>query len=187
MSLYAVADKYRALQQRMIDGDGYSIDTETGEAMTQEAADALIQSEIMNLMNDQAEGAEVAIKLIREAEALNAAADAEIKRIDELIKSRKRRIQYAKDAMRESMEATNINRIETPIGNVTLAKGSLKTIVKDEAALINLSLEDGFEQCVKVEVLRKLVLKEVKLLIEAGKISDEIAAIERGENSIRIK
>lgn len=187
MSLYSVGEKYKWLQQRMIDGDGYTIDLETGETLTQEEADAVVQQEIMALMDNQAEGAEIAIKMIRELEALNAAAKAEIERINDLIKSRKRRIGYAKIGMRKSMEATNIQRIETPVGNVTLAKGSLKTLVKDEAALIELSLEDGFEQCVKVEVVRKPVLKEIAALIKSGEIPEDIAVQERGESSIRIK
>lgn len=187
MALYDVGQKYKNLQQRMIDGDGYTIDSETGEALTQEQADHIVQQEIMGLMDDQAEGAEVAVKMIRELEALNDAAKAETDRIAELIKSRERRIQYAKNGMRESMEATDIKRIETSVGNVTLAKGSLKTLIKDEAALIELSLEDGFEGCVKVEVVRKPVLKEVAALIKEGKISEDVATQERGENSIRIK
>lgn len=187
MSLYTVADKYKALQQRMIDGDGYAIDTETGDTMTQEEADALIQAEIFELMSDQAEGAEVAIQMIREAEALNIAADLEVKRIGELIKSRKRRIQYAKDAMRESMEGTNVNRIETSLGNVTLAKGAESVVIKDEAKLLELSLDEKYAECVKIETVRKPVKAEIKALIKSGEMPEDIAALERGQSSIRIK
>jgi len=177
MEIYKVAEQYRALKN-LLNSEG-------------EEADGLreaVEEAFTELMQDQANGAEVAVQVIREAEALSAAVKLEIDRLAILLKSRNDRIDRAKNAVRLSMIATDTQSIETTLGKFSLRMGSEKAVVHDEAALIQLSIDDELcAQAVKIEVVRKAFLPEVKRLIKENLIPESIAALVRGDKTLTLK
>lgn len=175
MEIYKIAEQYRELKNLLNSDDGEGLQEATQEAF-------------FELMQDQANGAEIAVKLIREAEALNVAATIELDRIKSLIEARKSRIERAKSAVMRSMSATNTKSIETTLGKFSLREGSERTIVNDETALFELAMSDEkIADSVKVELVKKPVLAEIKRLIKEKLIPENIASIVRGEKTLTLK
>lgn len=174
--MYEIPQKYRELSD-MLAGAG---DDEGLEEALQEA--------LSELMQDQAQGAEIAAKIIREAEALNDAANIEMERIKALSDRRKARIDRAKDSVLSSMLATGTKSIETSIAVFSVMNGRESTRVHDQEALELLAMDDlEVSDAIKVEVVKKPVLKEIKALIASGKIPEEIASQVRGDKTLKIK
>jgi hypothetical protein len=154
----------------------------------EEGLEDAINEAFSELMQDQAQGAEVAAKIISEAEALNAAAKFEMERIKALSDKRKARIDRAKASVLSSMLATNTKSIESSIAVFSVMNGRESTKVHDHEALELLAMEDiEVSDAIKVEVVKKPVLKEIKALIVAGKIPEEIASQVRGDKTLKIK
>lgn len=174
--IYNIPDEYKKLKQLMVELDG------------EEGAEEAITEAFNDLMSDQANGAEVAARLIREAEALNQATKLELERITAVVKNRAARIASAKEAVRATMVATETKTIETALGKFSIRKGSEKTVVKDEEALFSLAIDDEeVSEAVKVETVRKPILKILKKLIEDDKIDSKIAVIQTGDPTIQFK
>ena len=178
--MYEITEKYRELSEILASSDD---DAEGLEEALQEA--------FSELMQEQAQGAEVAAKIIRLAESLNTAAKLEADRIKLIIDRRKSRIDRAKKTVLESMIATNINSIETSIATFSIMKGRESTKVHDIEALekivLNAEFGDELENAINVEVIKKPVLKVIKALIADGKIPEEIASQVRSEKTLKIK
>jgi K+-sensing histidine kinase KdpD len=139
-------------------------------------------------MDDQNKGAEIAAKLIFEMEAMNAAAAIEINRIKLIMSSRERRIDAAKNRVRESMLATGIKNIETPIAKFTLAEGSIRTEIFNEDELEKLCIErEELSPALNIKIVKSFDKKLIKQFINDGIISTEIANNIRGEKTLRIK
>lgn len=175
--IYNIPSEYRKLNE-ILESEG-----DESEGL-QEA----IQEAFLELMQDMANGAEVAVKIIRSAEAMNAALDFEIDRLAKIKNARKLRIDNAKNAVRSAMVATDTQKIETTLGTFSLRKGSERTEIVDLEALIQLSIDnEEAAESVKVEVVRKPVAKEVKRLIQAGIIEESIAKLVRGDKTLTLK
>lgn len=175
--LYEIPSKVRELQLMMSNSEHDS------ENMIEN-----MQAAFADLMNDQAEGAETAMRLIRNEEAFIAGLSVEIVRLKEILSTRKARVDNAKDGVRKSMILTDTTLIETTIGSFHIRKGSERTVVHDEARLIELCVEnEELEGTVKIEVIKKPVLKEVKKAIKSGLISEDVASLQRGDPTISVK
>lgn len=177
MEIYKVAEQYRELKN-LLNSEG-----DDSEGLAEAVEEAFLE-----LMQDQANGAEVAVKIIREAEALSSAVDIEIKRLKDILTARDARISRAKEAVRLSMVATDTQSIETTLGKFSLRMGSEKTVVHDESALIEMAVSDlNVESAVKIEVVRKPFLPEVKRLIKEKLIPESIASLVRGDKTLTLK
>ena len=177
MNIYNVANEFKGLKAIL-----------NSEGEGQEGLQEAVAEAFMELMKDQANGAEVAVQVIREAEALTAAVTIERDRLTAMIESRKNRIASAKNSVRESMIASDTSSIETTLGVFILRKGSEKTVVHDVDALIELSIENNdVSEAVKIEVVRKPVLAVVKKLIQSSLIPESIASLVRGDKTLTLK
>lgn len=171
--IYDIPERYRAIMSMESDDEGM-----------QEA----ISNAIADLMTEQADGAEIAAKMIAEMSTINDALSAEIDRLKTLKARRENRCESLKDSVRASMIATGINSIETSVGTFKLRAGSERTVINDESALIELATSDErFSECIKCEVITKPVLASIKPMIKSGLIPDAVASIVRGDPTISIK
>ena len=100
------------------------------------------------------------------------------KKIDQKIKSRKNRIEYLKDYLRENMEATGIKKIECPLFSISCVKGRDVVAVTDVEALS----DEYIRLTVKEEPDKKKILEDLK----AG-TTVQGAIISQAKSSIRIK
>gem|GEM_PF-5322146 len=158
------------------------------EGDNQEGLQEAIEQAFSDLMNDQANGAEVAARLIREQEAYNVATDIEIKRLQDIVRARKLRVDRAKNAVKISMIYSDTKSIETTIGKFSLGEGSESTAIHNEDLLVSFSIEnEEAAEAVKIDTVRKPDKKEIKRLIKLGVIPAEIASLVRGEKSISFK
>jgi membrane glycosyltransferase len=171
--IYDIPERYRAIMSMSSEDEGMA------EA---------ISNAIDELMSEQADGAEIAAKMIAEMRAINDALSAEIDKLKTLKARRENRCESLRECVRKSMIATGINSIETSVGTFKLRAGSERTVVNDETALVDLATSDErFSECIKCEVITKPVLASIKHLIKSGLIPDAVASIVRGEPTISIK
>lgn len=87
-----------------------------------------IQNIVKKLIEDKSEGI---IAIVRELDLSAENIDSEIARLKELKDRKKRRIDSLKGYVLECMQAMEVKKIETHLGNMTVRKGSGKLIVDD--------------------------------------------------------
>lgn len=171
--IYDIPARYRELMSMQSDDEGM---------------EEAIENALSELMSEQADGADIAAKMIAEMNAINAAMTEEIERLRMIKLRREYRCGALKNAVLQSMLATGIRSIETTTGTFKIRAGSERTVINDEPALIELATKDDrFSECIKCEVITKPVLANIKPMIKDGLIPESIAAVVRGENTISFK
>lgn len=118
-SLYSLTGKYRALAQLLNAGD---YDPET-------VRDTIEASGLPDDIAQKVQGCEM---VARTLEADNPAIDAEIKRLQELKKSRQAKADALRKYALENMLACDIQRIDAPLFSISIARNPPKVEVFDE-------------------------------------------------------
>ena len=178
--MYKVSEKLRELKARLIDIDGDTLDVETGEVLGAEDA-ATLEAQLMHeLLSDQADGAEAALKIIKELEALSIGAKSEIDRLTVINAARKSKIERLKDSVRISMLDTDQQSIETTVGTFKINKGRESVIVNDQSKLP--------AEFIRTKVTESADKTAIKNAIKGGDFDLPSAAeIVRGEPTLSIK
>lgn len=181
--MYSVKDKHSDIKRRIIDVDGEKLDTETGEVMGEDAAQQLMAELMAELLSDQADGAETALKIIKELEAFNTALDVELERLSAIKASRKSKIERIKDSVRAGMIDTGMQTIDTALGAFKLNKGRESVVVHDFD-----KLKAERPEFVRVKVTESPDKKALGAAIKGGDFDAfDIASKVRGETTLSIK
>jgi hypothetical protein len=119
MPLYTLAQEYRALADRLADGD---FDEKA-------IADTMEASGLPEQIGEKAQGCEM---VARTFEADIPTIDAEIKRLQELKKARQARADALRDYLLRNMIASDIQALECPLFRLSVAKNPPAVEVFDE-------------------------------------------------------
>jgi hypothetical protein len=165
INIYSMPEKYKFLES-MLDDDS------EGAREAFDNARECMQDELLEV-------SEYYSKAISNINALNEGAQSEVERINSLIKSRKEKVSKIKSALLDAMISTGLNKITTSIHTLSVREGSKKTVIHDESLIP--------DSCMDVKTVIKPLLKEVKKLIEEGKINSDAAEIVRSDKTLTIK
>ena len=158
MKLYELTGQYLALQQL---ADNPDIDlTDTLEGLTGE-----IELKAQGLL-----------QVVRGIEADIEAVDTEIKRLQEIKKTRQNRIDSLRDYLRFNMQQSGITSIKCPLFSITLAAGRDVAVITDESKLPR-------------DLLRITESPDKAAILAALKAGNEISGAHLGKSqeSLRIK
>lgn len=164
MTMYELTGEFRLLQELADDPD---TDAE------------VFRDTLEGLLGEIEEKANGYACVIRNIEADSAALDAEIKRLQELKRSRAAKVDAMKAVLKEAMIATGKTKFSTPLFSFAVAKNP-PSVVLDEQYIENIPEEYLIPQEPKVD---KAKLKDD---LKAGKDLEGIAHLEQG-TSVRIK
>ena len=178
--MYKVSENLRKIKSRLIDIDGETLDIETGEIMSREDAEILERELMQQLLSDQENGAEAAIKLIKELESLNIGTKAEKDRLSIIEKNRSLKIDRLKDSVRISMINTDQNSIETTVGTFKINKGRESVVIRDQSKIPS--------EFIRKKVTESADKAAIKSAIKGGDFDlPEAAELIRGEPTLTIK
>lgn len=155
MKFYDVAKDYIERMEYLEQG----INAETGE-MTDNSNQLAIWTE--ELAQDLKDKSANVIAVVRNQELTIEALDNEIKRLQAMKDSIKKKLDKFKTYIKSSMLTNNIEKIETPIGTIKFTK-SISTEIYDESLI-----DSRFKEIVTTEKISK---EKIKAALKAGKKS----------------
>lgn len=166
MNLYEIPDKYISLMEIMEDCE---------EANLKEAIENSMEDIKDNLSECLADLAKVIINIRSGIDARNS----EIARLSAISQREENKLNHIKSTIKAAMIATEVKNIKTDLLSFSIQKGRESTKVFDESRLS--------DEYLKVEIISKPILKDVKKGIEAGLIPEDVAKIVVGEPSLSVK
>ncbi len=170
MKIYEITSEFRNLEELY----EMAIDIETGEIIDAEALEEL-EIGVKNQLSKKSEGV---IKYLQNSAILLDGIDGEIKRLQALKKSGKKKIENFKEYIVRNMETSGVKKIETSLGNLSLRAS--KSVEVNE-----IFLDKTDKRYMIEEVKYKISKSAIKKILETGEEIQGANIISR--NSLQVK